>query len=223
MNIENYTAYIESGINLTSNSRNGIISIVSTGLLSLLGVLMGFLMGGVGKNIAILMVVFFLLTNILYFIVYFMGHSVKNLLIEQLLIYIGWLIQFALIQTLAYYETFGWQWKILLFYLPLPVPSLIFGFIHSYMLKKDKPFSSGKIAFGKLLIIGAQAGFFGRYLAKVFMTDINPETGTLIVLTMFSATNLLMSLGLLNIQKLYYYSKVKKYENTGDDSVCHGT
>ncbi|MBQ7935820.1 MAG: hypothetical protein IJ333_05670 [Clostridia bacterium] len=107
-------------------------------------------------------------------------------------------------------------------YLPLPVPSLVFGFIHSYMLKYDKSFSSGKIVVGKAGIICVPIVFLGKCLVKAFMSKINQETGTLLFLIIFSIINLLLSLGLLNIQRLYYYSKQKRTDQSGDGSDQSG-
>lgn len=222
MNTEKYIAYIKGGINITSNPKLGRRCILSAFFLIVLGI------AAAGSDIEIfhkvilgLMVAIFLITSLAYFITFFVNKSVKGLLLEQLMIAFSWFLQLFLINMMTFYNLFGWQWKFVFFFLPLLLFPVIVGLIDAYFLKSNRSVSPKKTFIWKTCVGGIPTILLSRYIVNHLASQLNQNTVELIMLSLAYFVNLLFSLGLLNIQRIYYEHKFKPLSDSF--MVNHGS
>lgn len=141
--------------------------------------------------------------------------TLERCLMLKFVINLAWVIELSLLELMYFSLMIGFHASVLLLYLPFVfVPLSIGFFFHRQMKKKEnsKPKNSSPVIIGNL---GFLAGILGVYLSKVFLRDADKGVVNVVLAVCVVLINSLISIGLLDIQKLYY---VKKYNITFDAS-----
>jgi hypothetical protein len=137
------------------------------------------------------------------------GYTYKGCLTLNCILYTAWVLEFSLLELIYFSMLKGFHISVLLLYVPVILLPLIMGFnAHRNMYKPRK--STSKVVVGAAVgTIGVSCGLLGRQIAKTYFSDVDQTTAIIIVLVCFVIVSTVMSVGLLNIQRLYYADKYK--------------
>lgn len=210
MNINNVIEYIKSGLGFVPEPKLFRKLGSGSGILTfLVGLIPGIVLGGYWMLISIIMIVSFLITMIVVYVLSAKELTVKNRLILQVIICLSWIWQMSLLVTMFYTMAYGINIYLFLLNIPTILIPLLLSVKASKKLKKDTPFNSREISHSHIRITGSMTGIIGMNLAAIFR-NVGQNTAIIIVLSSLLFLTYLFSFGLLSIQRLYYLYKLDK-------------
>ena len=126
------------------------------------------------------------------------------------IVYAGWVLDLSILMLMYFTIWKGFFPWLLLMHVPAIIVPLILGIKIYHMLKSDN-YNPQKIAKGNFKTVGFSTGLVGVSFASIFR-NVDHSTAFIIVLTIFTLINGLMSIGLVFIQKIYFMYKYKIYK-----------
>lgn len=141
--------------------------------------------------------------------------TLKKKLIIQTIIYLNWFLQFELSATMICVSEFGFNFLIILLYLPAIIISVVLCITKAHNLKKGKKFNDFPWAI--LTGIPVAGGIvLGRSLGgKIsdFIGSVSGRSYNIIFIVILVMLSCFFTIGVYNIQKLFYLKKYNINEN----------
>ena len=131
-------------------------------------------------------------------------------LLMQAIVSMTWFLQTMLLLLFLFLSTYGWHIGLLLLYLPSTIVPIVSCVLTSKGLKREKPFSHKPVYYGATVAIGGAVGH-SVFWCHLVLKDINYGSSIVLALALCMILCAIFSLGILSVQKLYYYYKLKKY------------
>lgn len=207
MNYNNVLEYIKSGLGIAPKKEE-FRKIVSGPVIMafILGLLPGTILGGYRLILSIVMVVTSVFALIWVLILSAHKFTVKNRLILQTIIYIDFILQISLLELILFEPSIFLG----IFYLsPVLIPVLL-GIKATKKIRKNTPFLSKEIIHSGLRVSGTMAGLAGISFAAIFLEDVSQEIILFILPFGLIIMASFLSIGLLSIQRLYYWYRLQK-------------
>ena len=211
MNCDNTLEYIKSGLGIAPQRK--LFRLLSCGPLFMaitMGLFPGVALKGVHLAISIIMLCMCLAVLIIVFIRSNQGLSVKNRLILQSTIYVGYIFELLLLELQWFLFAYSLNVFLVILYVPPILIPVLLGIKAAKKIRKDTPFRSKEIVHSGLRVSGAMAGFAGMAFAATFLRDVSQETVLIIIVVGISIVSSIFSVGLLSVQRLYYWHKLQK-------------
>ena len=210
--MNNYLKYV----NATPKNSKGqmILQVVCPVLLAFVfGVLPSVILQGIHKYIAMIMLGISVIAFVVVMVCISGGISTKKNLLCNIVLSINWTFQLILSQLTFFILKNGLNYFLLLLFAPFLVP-IFLGLITSKKLRKNT-FDIEKNKKSEISISFGVTGMIGMFLAKFLLSDAEQGLAVTIFFLSFTFCACIMSVGLLNIQKLYYLQKyeMSKLEN----------
>lgn len=135
--------------------------------------------------------------------------TLKKKLIIQTIIYFNWFLQFELLATMFFVYEFGWNFGVVLLYLPAILISITLCIVKAQNLKKGG--KSKTFPWAIFATVPVALGIFGglrsgKALNEVLKT-LSTRSYTIVMISILVIISCFFSIGAYNIQKLYYLRK----------------
>ena len=130
----------------------------------------------------------------------------KNRLILQTIIYIDFILQISLLELILFEPSIFLG----IFYLPPVLIPVLLGIKATKKIRKNTPFLSKEIIHSGLRVSGTMAGLAGISFAAIFLEDVSQEIILFILPFGLIIMASFLSIGLLSIQRLYYWYRLQK-------------
>ena len=224
MNRKNLTEYLKNGFIMNSSPKIYRSLIYGSGGWSLIGLIYGIILKKYWILISLFMVLAFFAAITIVIVLSFGKLTIKKRIIIQTIINLSWVLQISLMEIIIFTMTYGWCVWLLLLFLPTIVIPLSLGIIIHIRLKKDS-YISKKITNSSFALVGAMTGLIGMNFGAIFR-NIEQSEAIILTLIIMLLINGIFSIGLVDIQKLYYLFKYEKvfvfledsFEKTVDNS-----
>ena len=191
--------------------------IYGSGGWSLIGLIYGSILKKYWIFISVFMVLAFFVATTIVITLSLGKLTIKKRVIIQTTINISWVLQISLMEIIVFTMTYGWRIWLLLLFLPTIVIPLSLGIIIHIRLKKGG-YATKKITNSSFALVGATTGLIGMNFAAIFR-NIEQSKAIILTLIIMLLLNGILSIGLVDIQKLYYLFKYEKACKTGDGSL----
>ncbi|MBR2722422.1 MAG: hypothetical protein IKB75_06570 [Clostridia bacterium] len=200
-----YSEYIQIG--LLPGPRKQIRKVALGPLLiTPLGIWPCIILGGIWFIPMSLVLLFSVALTVAIFIISFQQFTIRNRLIMQALLYSNFVFQFLMIGTVCYLLTYGFNFWILLLYIPPLTTPVILGCCNARNLRLNRM----RYHRGGLWVafpFGA-VGIVGFMMAKVVLQRATQNVAIIIALIVVVFVSSMLSIGLLAYQKLYYIKNI---------------
>ena len=209
--LQNYIEYIKVGVHMRYTRKNFISFVLVPSLLwPLFGAIpFGLLLSGYYELLSIAMItagVVFAFVGIVFSL---KTLTTKNRLIILIIAFLSFFIQNSLMSILFF--TMHWGFNFILpaiLLLPVALTVILFALIH-IKLKNNEPIYKTKV-YARAATFSSAGFVAGSAIVKLLVGNISQDTAFTIVIGGLLIINLFLILGFLNIQRLYYLTKLEK-------------
>lgn len=201
--------YIYGGTTLVQDSKKSMLFVAGPGWMTLMSIVPGVLNGGWSKCLLLTMIGFFLMSCIAVWLFSSKSPTIERMLISQLLICANWIFQLCSWITLFLVSGAGWSFGFLVLYIPVVLVPLVSGFFELKNLAKEGALPKVEGPAWSIGLIGGFSGYAGIRLARS-LGEMSQKTVGIIMCIGSTIIVSFLSLGLLNIQRLYLLHKYRK-------------
>lgn len=221
MIITNITNYVRAGCEPIPDDKFFRQGILGPCFLTLLGGLYpGLVLKGPYLSIAFWLILINVISTIAVYKMAAYGITHKVCLKLKSVMCLAWVIELSLLEVMYFSLWRGFRISVLLLFTPIVLIPLIMGFVYHKNMKKPAKSSSKGSAGSKIGKIGGGCGIASYLLAKALFKDVEQSTAIIAVLICITLINSIMSIGLLNIQRLYYMHKYNiTFETTKSNTI----
>lgn len=211
MDTEILIKYIKSGV-LSDTFVGNLAWHFGTGIVTLLGLLMGFLVGGICKYICLTMIALFTVSLLMIVGLSLIGLNTKLKLIISSIIGVDLMCQFIGLLAIVYYFVFGINFYIALIYLPIII-SIVILFVKFARIEYYKPSPNDNPSSNKIFVPSVLSSISTGVIVKLFNDSLGENSSTImgiILLIILILLASIFSIFLFGIQRLYCLSKYTK-------------
>ena len=211
MRINNIINYVCVGLKPLPNSEELRTQMVGAAVLGMcFGIMPIFIYTGIWWLIGMVMVAVAVLGIVVASVIVSKKLTIYSCLVLKSITHLEWFFQCSLIETMFFVDSQGLKWTIIWIYLPCIIIPLLMGWLMHKKLMKDVEYAVDNTPkFEFKWGVGAICGHAGTTI----VANRGQSEMAIVALVGFGIVNCLMSFGLLDIQKLYYYKKYNLSEH----------
>ena len=205
--------YVKLGLTVDSDKYESLL--LGSAIWGVLGIASAALFGGKWFYFSIMWSVLLLMTLFFGFYLIRKKQTVKIKISIQALIYTSYVLEISLLQATYFVMLYGFEISLIFLYLPVILNPIILSILdYRYFCKKWKDNIANSSKFDtpchkKSIVWGSTAAWFGMHLAAIFFSHLDQNSTFLVILILLEVLNLLFSIGLANIQRLYLIHVLK--------------
>ena len=198
--------YLNSGMMASENYKKCMLS---SGPLVILGILPGIFLKSYWLNIAIVMLLTFVICLCIAFRLMSKELTLKRRIQIEATIFTCWYLQFGGAGAILFILEYGINYKLSFLYLPSLLFCLFLLILTSAQLRSGK-FTVKKNSSIKGSAIGVSVGLVGWRCGRLLFNGSTEDVAAPIALLCFTVVHTLLAVGFLNFQKLYYLHKLER-------------
>lgn len=203
--------YILAGVSYLKSVKQFTIQGITPFLVVLCtGLFPGIMLGNYWLILSIMMLLTSFVLMVTIIVIARAALTLKKRLIIHILICFNWCFHFLMIETQWFTVAYGFNFMLILLYIPVIIIPVILGYRNAKRIKKGAPVSypvSPSIGVG---MGGLASGVIGIIIGKLFLQNVSNNVAINVVLICFSCVSSLLSIGFLSVQRLYYLQKLEK-------------